>query len=119
MEGDVRQLHSSSEAKVDKYAARRQEATLLTVLLAACRLMMRNLLLGYFHTPGEKRVQVVHVMGKVLDFSHKDLSDIESDMGASGRSGWLALPGFLKKAASTPTPPVTPRKAMDRVRTAC
>ena len=38
-----------------------------------CRLVIKNLVLGYFHTPSNKRNEVLHLIGKVLEFNHDEM----------------------------------------------
>ncbi|XP_046578475.1 thyroid receptor-interacting protein 11-like [Haliotis rubra] len=83
-EEEIRKLTTSTEAKVDK-------------------LLMKNMLIGYFQTPSNQRNEVIHMMGGVLNFQHDDYAKIDLN-----RSSWVA--GFLRFGSprSGPTPPTTP-----------
>ena len=37
---------------------------------------MKNLLLGYFHTPENKRPEVVRVLGNLVGFSQDELDEV-------------------------------------------
>ncbi|KAL3873668.1 hypothetical protein ACJMK2_036761 [Sinanodonta woodiana] len=85
-EEEIRKLTSSSEAKVEK-------------------LVIKNLLLGYFTTPKNKRSEVLHAIGGVLGFSLDDFHKIDDHTGRR----WI--PGFLRFGPSKPqiqTPPMSP-----------
>ncbi|XP_067680308.1 thyroid receptor-interacting protein 11-like isoform X2 [Haliotis asinina] len=83
-EEEIRKLTTSTEAKVDK-------------------LLMKNMLIGYFQTPSNQRSEVIHMMGGVLNFHPDDYAKIDQN-----RSSWVA--GFLRFGSprSGPTPPTTP-----------
>lgn len=40
------------------------------------RVLMRNLFLGYFHTPKTKRADVLRLMGSVLGLSREDVEKV-------------------------------------------
>ena len=42
-----------------------------------CRVLMRNLFLGYFHTPKTKRADVLRLMGSVLGLSREDIDKVK------------------------------------------
>ncbi|XP_074662734.1 uncharacterized protein LOC141915192 isoform X2 [Tubulanus polymorphus] len=86
-EEEIRKLSSNSEAKVDK-----------TVI--------KNLFMGYFHTPQNKRQEVLRLIGSILDFTHDDMQQI----GAESGGGWL--PSWMRRS---PAPsPVTPIRTTQR-----
>ena len=37
---------------------------------------MKNLLLGYFHTPENKRPEVIHVLGNLVGFSQDEIDQV-------------------------------------------
>lgn len=41
-----------------------------------CRVLMRNLFLGYFHTPKTKRADVLKLMGSVLGLNREDVEKV-------------------------------------------
>ncbi|XP_076441605.1 uncharacterized protein LOC143280803 isoform X2 [Babylonia areolata] len=81
-EEEVRKLTSSKEAKVD-------------------RELMKNLLLGYFHTPDRNRMDAIHAIGSVLGFTQDDFHKIEESQGG----GWVSN---LFRRTRTPGTPSTP-----------
>ncbi|XP_071079457.1 thyroid receptor-interacting protein 11-like isoform X1 [Haliotis cracherodii] len=83
-EEEVRKLTTSTEAKVDK-------------------LLMKNMLIGYFQTPTGRRNEVIHMMGGVLNFQLDDYAKINQT-----QTSWVA--GFLRFGSprAGPTPPTTP-----------
>uniref|UniRef100_A0AAQ5Z329 GRIP domain-containing protein n=1 Tax=Amphiprion ocellaris TaxID=80972 RepID=A0AAQ5Z329_AMPOC len=79
-------LLNSTEGKIDK-------------------VLMRNLFLGYFHTPKTKRADVLRLMGSVLGLSREDMLEEDSRHGVTGwMSGWLGGRG----AQSVPNTPQRP-----------
>lgn len=40
------------------------------------RVLMRNLFLGYFHTPKNKRADVMKLMGSVLGLNREDIDKV-------------------------------------------
>uniref|UniRef100_A0AAQ5ZK34 GRIP domain-containing protein n=1 Tax=Amphiprion ocellaris TaxID=80972 RepID=A0AAQ5ZK34_AMPOC len=80
-------LLNSTEGKIDK-------------------VLMRNLFLGYFHTPKTKRADVLRLMGSVLGLSREDIqSEGQIRHGVTGwMSGWLGGRG----AQSVPNTPQRP-----------
>uniref|UniRef100_A0A8C4ERV6 Thyroid hormone receptor interactor 11 n=1 Tax=Dicentrarchus labrax TaxID=13489 RepID=A0A8C4ERV6_DICLA len=79
-------LLNSTEGKIDK-------------------VLMRNLFLGYFHTPKTKRADVLRLMGSVLGLSREDMLEDDGRHGVTGwMSGWLGGRG----AQSVPNTPQRP-----------
>ncbi|KAK8727202.1 hypothetical protein OTU49_009747 [Cherax quadricarinatus] len=72
-------LKSSSDAKVDKP-------------------LLRNLLVGYFATPADKRQEVLRIIAEVLDFSGEERSRTGLDM--HGTSWLSSIANFLAPPAS-------------------
>lgn len=64
-------LLNSTEGKIDK-------------------VLMRNLLLGYFHTPKTKRCDVLKLMGSVLGLSRDDLDKMLLEDSGHGVTGWMS-----------------------------
>ncbi|KAK7104910.1 thyroid receptor-interacting protein 11-like isoform X2 [Littorina saxatilis] len=85
-EEEIHKLTSSKDAKVD-------------------RELMKNLLLGYFHTPDRNRLDAIHAIGSVLGFTQDDFHKIDEGQGG----GWVTS---LFRRARTPgtTPPTTPTR---------
>uniref|UniRef100_A0A3Q1JI02 GRIP domain-containing protein n=1 Tax=Anabas testudineus TaxID=64144 RepID=A0A3Q1JI02_ANATE len=79
-------LLNSTEGKIDK-------------------VLMRNLFLGYFHTPKTKRADVLRLMGSVLGLSREDM--LEED-GQHGVTGWMSSWIRGKGAQSVPNTPQRP-----------
>ncbi|XP_056445852.1 thyroid receptor-interacting protein 11 isoform X2 [Gadus chalcogrammus] len=65
------ELLNSTEGKVDKQ-------------------LMRNLFLGYFHTPRNKRAEVLRLMGNVLGLSREDVDKMLEEDGRPGVTGWVS-----------------------------
>ncbi|KAJ3613742.1 hypothetical protein NHX12_019988 [Muraenolepis orangiensis] len=65
------ELLNSTEGKVDK-------------------LLMRNLFLGYFHTPHSKRGEVLRLMGNVLGLSREDVDKMLEEDARPGVGGWVS-----------------------------
>ncbi|XP_052766402.1 thyroid receptor-interacting protein 11-like isoform X2 [Mya arenaria] len=86
-EEELRQLRSRNDDKVDK-------------------LVIKNLFLGYFTTPQNRRHEVLLAIGGVLLFAQEDFEKIEG----GGKGGWV--PGFLKFGAGAhkTSPPTTPAR---------
>uniref|UniRef100_A0A8C4GNQ4 Thyroid hormone receptor interactor 11 n=1 Tax=Dicentrarchus labrax TaxID=13489 RepID=A0A8C4GNQ4_DICLA len=82
-------LLNSTEGKIDK-------------------VLMRNLFLGYFHTPKTKRADVLRLMGSVLGLSREDVDKMLEDDGRHGVTGWMS--GWLggRGAQSVPNTPQRP-----------
>uniref|UniRef100_A0A673C3S6 GRIP domain-containing protein n=1 Tax=Sphaeramia orbicularis TaxID=375764 RepID=A0A673C3S6_9TELE len=79
-------LLNSTEGKIDK-------------------VLMRNLFLGYFHTPKTKRGDVLRLMGSVLGLSREDM--LEED-GRHGVTGWVSTWLGGRGAQSVPNTPQRP-----------
>lgn len=82
-------LLNSTEGKIDK-------------------VLMRNLFLGYFHTPKTKRADVMRLMGNVLGLSREDVDKMLEEDGRQGITGWMS--GWLgsRGAQSVPNTPQRP-----------
>uniref|UniRef100_A0A8D3DF26 Thyroid hormone receptor interactor 11 n=1 Tax=Scophthalmus maximus TaxID=52904 RepID=A0A8D3DF26_SCOMX len=79
----VMSLLNSTEGKIDK-------------------VLMRNLFLGYFHSPKTKRADVLRLMGNVLGLSREDM--LEGD-GRHGVTGWVSSWLGGRGAQSVPNTP--------------
>ena len=66
--------------------------------MSCFRALARNLILGYFHTPSNKKQEVINVISRALDFEGDELMQLQGE--ASG--GWLR--GLFKKVVATQTP---------------
>ena len=53
------------------------------------RPLMKNLLLGYFHTPENKRPEVVRVLGNLIGFSQDEISQVGSGAPPVART-WVS-----------------------------
>ncbi|XP_041352883.1 thyroid receptor-interacting protein 11-like isoform X2 [Gigantopelta aegis] len=84
-EEEIKKLTTSTEAKIDK-------------------LLMKNMLLGYFTTPQNKRKEVFHMIGSILNFTQDEFEKVDS----IGKQGWVS--GFLHlgTGSARTTPPTTP-----------
>ncbi|KAF5922968.1 hypothetical protein HPG69_013314 [Diceros bicornis minor] len=80
-------LVNSTEGKVDK-------------------VLMRNLFIGHFHTPKNKRHEVLRLMGSILDIKREEIDQLlNEDQGSVTRwmTGWLG--GGSKSVPNTPLRP--------------
>ncbi|XP_061897229.1 thyroid receptor-interacting protein 11 [Entelurus aequoreus] len=82
-------LLNSTEGKIDK-------------------VLMRNLLLGYFHTPKTKRTDVLRLMSSVLGLSAEDVEKMLQEDAAGGVSGWVSSWLGGRGAQSVPNTPQRP-----------
>lgn len=82
-------LLNSTEGKIDK-------------------VLMRNLFLGYFHTPKTKRGDVLRLMGSVLGLSREDVDKMLEDDGRHGVTGWVSSWLGNRGAQSVPNTPQRP-----------
>uniref|UniRef100_A0AAX7VN24 GRIP domain-containing protein n=1 Tax=Astatotilapia calliptera TaxID=8154 RepID=A0AAX7VN24_ASTCA len=81
-------LLNSTEGKIDK-------------------VLMRNLFLGYFHTPKTKRADVLKLMGSVLGLNREDVEKMLEDRG-HGVTGWVSNWLGGRGAQSVPNTPQRP-----------
>lgn len=82
-------LLNSTEGKIDK-------------------VLMRNLFLGYFHTPKSKRADVLRLMGSVLGLTREDVDKMLEDDSRHGVSGWVSSWLGGRGAQSVPNTPQRP-----------
>ncbi|KAM4667012.1 thyroid receptor-interacting protein 11 [Amazona ochrocephala] len=85
-------LMNSTEGKVDK-------------------LLMRNLFVGHFHTPKNKRPEVLRLMGSILGIQREELDQLlpEDQRGVTRWvTGWLGGGAGSKSVPSTPLRPTHP-----------
>uniref|UniRef100_A0A8C9WX92 Thyroid hormone receptor interactor 11 n=1 Tax=Sander lucioperca TaxID=283035 RepID=A0A8C9WX92_SANLU len=82
-------LLNSTEGKIDK-------------------VLMRNLFLGYFHTPKTKRADVLRLMGSVLGLSREDVDKMLEEDGRHGVTGWMSNWLGGRGAQSVPNTPPRP-----------
>ncbi|NWX27038.1 TRIPB protein, partial [Notiomystis cincta] len=79
-------LMNSTEGKVDK-------------------LLMRNLFIGHFHTPKNKRLEVLRLMGSILGLKKEELDQLLSEE-QRGVTRWVT--GWLGGGAGSKSVPTTP-----------
>ncbi|XP_051942917.1 thyroid receptor-interacting protein 11 [Hippocampus zosterae] len=72
------------------------------------KVLMRNLLQGYFHTPRNKRMDVLKLMGSVLGLSREDVEKMLEEDTARGVSGWVSSWLVGRGAQSVPNTPQRP-----------
>ncbi|KAG9274922.1 thyroid receptor-interacting protein 11 [Astyanax mexicanus] len=82
-------LLNSTEGKVDK-------------------VLMKNLFLGYFHTPRNKRAEVLRLMGNVLGLEPDEVEQMLNDEGTKGVTGWVS--GWLGGGRAVQSVPNTPQR---------
>ncbi|RVE57578.1 hypothetical protein OJAV_G00217560 [Oryzias javanicus] len=82
-------LLNSTEGKIDK-------------------VLMRNLFLGYFHTPKAKRADVLRLMGSVLGLTREDVEKMLEEDVQRGVTGWVSSWLGGRGAQSVPNTPQRP-----------
>ncbi|XP_050981409.1 thyroid receptor-interacting protein 11 [Labeo rohita] len=82
-------LLNSTEGKVDK-------------------VLMKNLYLGYFHTPRNKRCEVLRLMGNVLGLDRDEVTELLQEEGKSGVTGWVSSWLGGRAVQSVPNTPQRP-----------
>lgn len=82
-------LLNSTEGKIDK-------------------VLMRNLFLGYFHTPKTKRADVLRLMGSVLGLSREEVDKMLEEDAQHGVTGWVSSWLGGRGAQSVPNTPQRP-----------
>ncbi|KAB5582162.1 hypothetical protein PHYPO_G00184000 [Pangasianodon hypophthalmus] len=82
-------LLNSTEGKVDK-------------------VLMRNLFLGYFHTPRNKRAEVLRLMGSVVGLERDDVDKMLEEEVRKGVTGWVS--GWLGGSRAVQSVPTTPQR---------
>ncbi|XP_059421982.1 thyroid receptor-interacting protein 11-like [Carassius carassius] len=87
-------LLNSTEGKVDK-------------------VLMKNLYLGYFHTPRNKRSEVLRLMGNVLGLDRDEVSELLQEEGKSGVTGWVSSWLGGRAVQSVPNTPQRPTHAQN------
>ncbi|KAL4238385.1 Golgi organization [Mactra antiquata] len=86
-EDEVKAIKSRNDDRVDK-------------------LVIKNLFLGYFTTPQNKRHEVLRAIGGVLLFTSEDFQRIEGTNSGGWVPGFLKFSGNQKQQQSPPTTPV-------------
>uniref|UniRef100_A0AAR2L6K1 GRIP domain-containing protein n=1 Tax=Pygocentrus nattereri TaxID=42514 RepID=A0AAR2L6K1_PYGNA len=71
-------------------------------------ILMKNLFLGYFHTPLNKRSEVLRLMGSVLGLEQDEVEKILDDEGKKGVTGWVS--GWLGGSRAVQSVPNTPQR---------
>ncbi|XP_073689902.1 thyroid receptor-interacting protein 11 [Garra rufa] len=87
-------LLNSTEGKVDK-------------------VLMKNLYLGYFHTPRNKRCEVLRLMGNVLGLDRDEITELLQEEGKSGMTGWVSSWLGGRAVQSVPNTPQRPTHAQN------
>ncbi|MBN3296084.1 TRIPB protein, partial [Amia calva] len=82
-------LLNSTEGKVDK-------------------VLMRNLFVGHFHTPKNKRHEALRLMGSVLGIQKEEIDELLAEDHHRGMSGWVSSWLGGRNAQSVPNTPQRP-----------
>lgn len=90
----VMNLLNTTEGKVDK-------------------VLMKNLYLGYFHTPRNKRSEVLRLMGNVLGLDRDEVCELLQEEGKSGMTGWVSSWLGGRAVQSVPNTPQRPTHAQN------
>ncbi|XP_068607857.1 thyroid receptor-interacting protein 11 [Brachionichthys hirsutus] len=72
------------------------------------KVLMRNLFLGYFHTPKTKRADVLRLMGGILGLSREEVDKMLEEGGRQGVTGWVSSWLGGRGAQSVPNTPQRP-----------
>ena len=75
---------------------------MLATFYLFCRDLVKNLVLGYLHASEGKRVEVLHLIAKILEFS---ANEVEQACRGHGRGGWLG--GLWRTPSQVPPEMVT------------
>ncbi|XP_076841933.1 thyroid receptor-interacting protein 11 isoform X2 [Brachyhypopomus gauderio] len=75
--------------------------------------LMRNLFLGYFHTPKNKRADVLRLMANVLGLARDEVDKLLYEEGGRGVTGWVS--GWLggNRTQSVPNTPQRPTQGQN------
>ncbi|XP_067277240.1 thyroid receptor-interacting protein 11 [Pseudorasbora parva] len=72
------------------------------------KVLMKNLYLGYFHTPRNKRAEVLRLMGNVLGLDRDEVCELLQEEGKSGMTGWVSSWLGGRAVQSVPNTPQRP-----------
>lgn len=75
------------------------------------KVLMKNLYLGYFHTPQNKRGEVLRLMGNVLGLDRDEVSQLLQEEVKSGMTGWVSSWLGGRAVQSVPNTPQRPTQA--------
>ncbi|XP_041703238.2 thyroid receptor-interacting protein 11-like isoform X2 [Coregonus clupeaformis] len=70
--------------------------------------LMRNLFMGYFHTPKPKRSEVLRLMGSVLGLDKDEVNQMLEEEGGRGVGGWVSSWLGGRAVQSVPNTPQRP-----------
>uniref|UniRef100_A0A8C9VP00 Thyroid hormone receptor interactor 11 n=1 Tax=Scleropages formosus TaxID=113540 RepID=A0A8C9VP00_SCLFO len=70
--------------------------------------LMQNLFMGYFHTPKNKRHEVLRLMGSVLGLDRDSVEKLLEEEGRRGVTGWMSSWLGGRAVQSVPTTPQRP-----------
>uniref|UniRef100_A0A671L0P2 Thyroid receptor-interacting protein 11-like n=1 Tax=Sinocyclocheilus anshuiensis TaxID=1608454 RepID=A0A671L0P2_9TELE len=101
-EEQIEDLKKQGEAKCHQ---------LMTLLKS--EVLMKNLYLGYFHTPRNKRSEVLRLMGNVLGLDRDEVAELLQEEDKSGMTGWVS--GWLggRAVQSVPNTPQRPTQNLN------
>uniref|UniRef100_A0A8C9RCH5 Thyroid hormone receptor interactor 11 n=1 Tax=Scleropages formosus TaxID=113540 RepID=A0A8C9RCH5_SCLFO len=77
-------------------------------LLSFIEVLMQNLFMGYFHTPKNKRHEVLRLMGSVLGLDRDSVEKLLEEEGRRGVTGWMSSWLGGRAVQSVPTTPQRP-----------
>ncbi|KAI4905023.1 hypothetical protein NFI96_020183 [Prochilodus magdalenae] len=109
-EEQIEELKKQGEARQEMLDEAQQK---LTNLLNSTegkvdKVLMKNLFLGYFHTPRNKRCEVLRLMGNVLGLERDEVEKLLEDEGRRGVTGWVS--GWLGSSRAVQSVPNTPQR---------
>ncbi|XP_056108990.1 thyroid receptor-interacting protein 11 [Rhinichthys klamathensis goyatoka] len=77
------------------------------------KVLMKNLYMGYFHTPRNKRSEVLRLMGNVLGLDRDEVCELLQEEGKSGMTGWVSSWLGGRAVQSVPNTPQRPTHAQN------
>ncbi|KAI7805846.1 thyroid receptor-interacting protein 11, partial [Triplophysa rosa] len=77
------------------------------------KVLMKNLYLGYLHTPRNKRHEVLRLMGSVLGLDKDEVNELLQEEGKSGMTGWVSSWLGGRGVQSVPNTPQRPTHAQN------
>ncbi|CAM4726205.1 unnamed protein product [Leuciscus chuanchicus] len=77
------------------------------------KVLMKNLYMGYFHTPRNKRSEVLRLMGNVLGLDRDEVGELLQEEGKSGMTGWVSSWLGGRAVQSVPNTPQRPTHAQN------
>uniref|UniRef100_A0A9J7X7D1 Thyroid hormone receptor interactor 11 n=1 Tax=Cyprinus carpio carpio TaxID=630221 RepID=A0A9J7X7D1_CYPCA len=111
-EEEIEDLKKQGETKCQQEMLEEAQRKLMNLLNSTegkvDKVLMKNLYLGYFHTPRNKRSEVLRLMGNVLGLDRDEVSELLQEEGKSGVTGWVSSWLGGRAVQSVPNTPQRP-----------